>query len=215
MVMARKGFISASAPVVTINAKELLRELTVDRPNSKSMAMALRNVIEPKIEERRKELEKEFSIHPITLELNAGPNASNTSGTLGGYGNLFSFIGFSSSDDPTSIISEIFKQKIKFTVRRINSKGRYMATFYIPSIEEIYSLTPIPWMTGKSWAKSLEEGGLTNLGQYLFSSTGFGQSSSGTGIQVKNRSSGVTLRRSAYIKQLIDNFKKKMLRLDL
>jgi len=90
-----------------------------------------------------------------------------------------------------------------------------MATFYIPSIEEIYSLTPIPWMTGKSWAKSLEEGGLTNLGQYLFSSTGFGQSSSGTGIQVKNRSSGVTLRRSAYIKQLIDNFKKKMLRLDL
>tara|TARA_R100000734_G_C3317504_1_gene110716 strand:+ start:1919 stop:2560 length:642 start_codon:yes stop_codon:yes gene_type:complete len=212
--MARKGFISTSAPVVTINAAELLRELTVDRPNSRSMAMALRGVIEPKLEERRKELEREFSIHPITLELNAGPNASNTSGTLGGYGNLFSFIGFSSSDDPTSVISQIFKEKIKFTVRRMNTKGKYMVTFFIPSVEEIYGLTPIPWMTGKSWVKSVEEGGLTNLGQYLFSSTGFPSSSSGTAIQVKSRSSSVTFRRVPYVKKLIENFKKKMLRLD-
>ena len=93
--MARKGFISASRPVVTVNAKELLRELTVDSPNSKSMAMALRGVIEPKIQERQKELVKNFTVHPITVELDAGPRASNTSGALGGYGNLYSFIGFS------------------------------------------------------------------------------------------------------------------------
>jgi|TARA_R100000231_G_scaffold137087_1_gene113071 hypothetical protein len=212
--MARRSFISTSKPVVFINAKELLRELTVDSPNQKRMGMALRNVIEPKLEERQRELVRQFEIHPITIELNAGPRATNTSGTLGGYGNLFSFIGFSSSDKPTSVISQIFNQKIKFKVRRRDQKGLYAVTFFIPDIEEIYGLTPIPWMTGKSWVKSVEEGGLTNLGQYLFSSTGFGQSSSGTGIQVKNRSSGVSFSRTPYIGKLIENFKKRLLRLD-
>jgi len=212
--MAKKNFMRVSRPVVTINAKELLRELTVDSPNSKAMATAIRQVIAPRIEERQKDLQKEFKIHPITVELDAGPRASNTSGTLGGYGNLFSFIGFSGGDRPTEIISEIFKQKIRFTVRRRNNKGQYNVTFYLPSTDDIYNLTPIPWMTGKSWAKSVEEGGITNLGQFLYSSTGFGQSSSGTGIQVKNRSSGVSFSRTPYIGKLIENFKKNLLRLD-
>ena len=212
--MARKSFISVSRPVVTINAKELLRELTVDSPNSNRMGMALRRVIEPKIQERQKELSKQFKIHPITIELDAGPRASNTSGTLNGYGNLFSFIGFSAGDKPTEVISQIFNAKIKFKVRRRNNKGQYIVTFFIPSTDEIYNLTPIPWMTGKSWARSIEEGGLTNLGQYLFSSTGFGQSRAGTGIQVKSRSSGVSFTRTPYVTQLLQDFKKKLLRLD-
>lgn len=212
--MAKKGFVTVSTPVVTINAKELLRELTADSPNHKRMGMALRNVIEPKIQERQKELVKSFNIHPITVELNAGPRASNTSGTLGGYGNLFSFIGFSSGDKPTAIISEIFNRKIRFKVRRKDTAGRYMVTFFIPSVEEIYGLTPIPWMVGKSWAKSVEQGGLTNLGQYIYSSSGFGQSSSGTGIQSKNKSSGVSFSRMPYTAELIKNFVNRLLRLD-
>jgi len=212
--MAGRDFISVSAPVVTVNAKELLRELTVDSPNNKSMAMAIRGLIDPKIQERQSELIKEFEAHPITIELDAGPRASNTSGTLGGYGNLFSFIGFSSGDNPTQIISKIFSEKIKFKVRRKNNSGRYQITFFIPSIEEIYGLTPIPWMAGKSWARSIEEGGLTNLGQYLFSSTGFDSSTSGTGIQAKNRSSGVSFKRMPYVGKLIKDFKQKLLRLD-
>lgn len=212
--MAGRGFMSVSTPVVTVNAKELLRELTVDSPNNKSMAMAIRGLIDPKIQERQSELIKEFEANPITIELDAGPRASNTSGTLGGYGNLFSFIGFSSGDNPTQIISKIFSEKIKFKVRRKNNSGRYQITFFIPSIEEIYGLTPIPWMAGKSWARSIEEGGLTNLGQYLFSSTGFDSSSSGTGIQAKNRSSGVSFKRMPYVGKLIKDFKQKLLRLD-
>ena len=212
--MAKKGFISVSTPVVTINAKELLRELTADSPNNKRMGMALRNVIEPKIKERQKELVKNFNIHPITVELNAGPTANNTSGTLGGYGNLFSFIGFSSGDNPTDIISEIFNQKIRFKVRRKGKTGQYRVTFFIPSAEEIYGLTPIPWMVGKSWAKSVEQGGITNLGQYIYSSSGFDGSLSGTGIQSKNKSSGVSFSRTPYIGQLMKNFVNKLLRLD-
>jgi len=209
-----KAFISVSKPVVTVNAKELLRELTVDKPNDSRLAMALRQVIEPRIQEKQEELRTKFGSHQVTVELNAGPRAGNTSGTLGGYGNLFSFIGFPAGDKPTEVISRIFKEKIKFKVRRTGGAGKYKVTFFIPSLEEIYALTPIPWMTGKSWAKSIEEGGLTNLGQYLYSSTGFSASNSQTGIQAKNKSSGVTFNRTPYIGQLIKDFKRSLLRLD-
>ena len=187
--MAKKAFISATDLKVTINAKELLRELTVDKPNSTRMAVALRKVIEPKIEERQRNLSQKFAAHPITIELNAGPRASNTSGTLGGYGNLFSFIGFRAGERPTEVISKIFKEKIKFKVRRAGARGKYLVTFFIPDIQEIYGLTPIPWLTGKSWVQGVETG-LTNLGQYVYSAAGFGSSISGTGIQAKNKASG-------------------------
>ena len=211
--MASNAFLSASKVVVTVNAKELLRELTADTPNDRRMGAALRRVIEPKLEERRRELVAQFESHPITVELKSGPRASNISGTLGGYGNLFSFIGFSGGDEPTEVIRKIFMAKIAFKVRRQNNKGRYKVTFFIPNIEEIYDLTPIPWLTGKSWVKSMETG-LTNLGQFLYSSSGFGASKSGTGIQVKNRSSGVTFSSTPYISKLIKDFKARLLRLD-
>ena len=211
--MAKKAFISATNLKVTINAKELLRELTVDKPNSTRMAVALRRVIEPEIKKRQKDLDRKFEAHPITVELNAGPRAFNTSGTLGGYGNLFSFIGFPAGARPTEVISRIFKEKIKFKVKRAGSKGRYIVTFFIPDIQEIYGLTPIPWLTGKSWVQGVETG-LSNLGQYVYSATGFGSSSSGTGIQAKNKSSGVSFSNTPYITKLINDFKKRLLNLD-
>ena len=212
--MAKKGFISVSKPVVTVHAKELLRELTVDKKNSKAMAMMLRGVIAPKLEKAQKDLVKKFEVHPITVELRGGPTANNSSGTLGGYGNLFSFIGFSGGSNPTQIISKIFQEKIKFKVSNTGVVGKYKVTVFIPSIEEIYSLTPIPWLTGKSWAESIEKGGLSNLGQYLYSSIGFNSSRSRTGIQAKNRSSGVSFKRMPYVGKLIKDFKQKLLRLD-
>ena len=211
--MAKNAFISSTPVQVTVNAKELLKELTVDSPNSRSMASALRRLMEPKVEERRKDLSKKFEAHPITVELVAGPRASNTSGTLGGYGNLFSFIGFPAGDRPTEVISRIFEEKIKFKVRRVNKRGRYMVNFHIPSIDEIYGLTPIPWLAGKSWVQGVETG-LSNLGQYVYSDSGFGSSSSGTGIQAKNKASGVSFSNTPYVTRLISNFKKRLLNLD-
>ena len=42
----------------------------------------------------------EFNNHPVTKELEAGVSAANSSGTLNGYGNLFTFIGFSTGHKP-------------------------------------------------------------------------------------------------------------------
>ena len=210
--MAKKAFMSMSPLKVTVNHKQLLKEIHVN--NAKAMGIELRSIVKPKLERKQENLVKKFKAHPITIEINAGPTAANSSGTLGGYGNLFSFIGFSSGDDPTAIIKQIFSEKIKFKVRRQNNSGKYKITFYIPSVEEIYNLTPLPWASGKSWVDGIEKG-MSNLGSYLYSSSGFASSTSGTGLQAKNKSSGVTtFRTTPYVSKLIDNFKNNLRRLD-
>tara|TARA_R100001224_G_C3993947_1_gene140244 strand:+ start:217 stop:849 length:633 start_codon:yes stop_codon:yes gene_type:complete len=205
--MPRQGFLSAGKFQVTVNAKELLKELTVD--NDRAMGTTIRNYVAPKLQKKQERLVKNFLTNKITIELKAGPTASNTSGILGGYGNLFSFIGFDAGTDPTDIIEKIFEQKFRFRVRRINKTGKYKITFFIPSIEEIYGLTPMPWASGSSWVDGIEKG-MSNVGSYLYSSRGFGQSRAGTGLQAKNKSSGVTFRNTPYITRLLNNFKRTL-----
>ena len=205
--MPRQGFLSAGKFQVTVNAKELLKELTVD--NDRAMGTTIRNYVAPKLQKKQERLVKNFLTNKITIELKAGPTASNTSGILGGYGNLFSFIGFDAGTDPTDIIEKIFEQKFRFRVRRINKTGKYKITFFIPSIEEIYGLTPMPWASGSSWVDGIEKG-MSNVGSYLYSSRGFGQSRAGTGLQAKNKSSGVTFSNTPYITRLLNNFKRTL-----
>lgn len=205
--MPRQGFLSAGKFQVTVNAKELLKELTVD--NDRAMGTTIRNYIAPKLQQKQERLVKNFKTNKITVELKAGPTASNTSGVLGGYGNLFSFIGFDAGTDPTDVVEKIFEQKFRFRVRRINKTGKYKITFFIPSIEEIYALTPMPWASGSSWVDGIEKG-MSNVGSYLYSSRGFGQSRAGTGLQAKNKSSGVTFRNTPYITRLLNNFKRTL-----
>tara|TARA_Y100001972_G_scaffold128153_1_gene187713 strand:- start:2411 stop:3043 length:633 start_codon:yes stop_codon:yes gene_type:complete len=208
--MPKQGFLSAGKFQVTVNAKELLKELTVD--NDRAMGRTIRNFVEPKLQKKQDRLVKNFKTSKITLELKAGPTASNSSGILGGYGNLFSFIGFDAGTDPTEVIEKIFEQKFRFRVRRINKTGKYKITFFIPSIEEIYGLTPLPWASGSSWVDGIEKG-MSNVGSFLYSSRGFEQSRAGTGIQAKNKSSGVTFRNTPYITKLLNNFKRTLVNL--
>ena len=209
--MAKGAFMSMTPFKVTVDKKQLLKELTVS--NQKQMGRALREEIKPKLKEKQEQLIKQFEIHPITIEIDAGPRASNSSGTLGGYGNLFSFIGFSSGSNPTDIIKKIFSEKIKFKVRRVNATGKYKITFYIPSIKEIYGLTPLPWAAGQSWVNGIEKG-MSNLGSYLYSASGYGSSVSGTGLQSENKTSGVSFKNTPYVSRLLKNFKARLTRLN-
>ena len=205
--MAKKAFMSISPWSVVVNKKEVLKDLTAG--SKMAMGRKMRAFIEPQIEKKQDLLIKQFDAHPITIEIDAGPTARNSSGTLGGYGNLFSFIGFSSGSDPTTIIKKIFSEKIKFKVNRVNKTGKYKITCFIPTLEEIYRLTPLPWASGKSWVDGIEKG-MSNLGSYLYSSSGFGSSLSGTGIQTKRGGSGVSFQNAPYVAKLIENFKRRL-----
>ena len=55
----------------------------------------------------------EFNSHPVTKEIEAGPRAQNISGTLGGAGNLFSFIGFDDGDNPIAPVRRILEQSTR------------------------------------------------------------------------------------------------------
>jgi len=66
----------------------------------KNIGIKVKEMVEREFEAIKQRMIDEFESHPVTIEIDAGENASNSSGTLGGYGNLFSFIGFQDGDDP-------------------------------------------------------------------------------------------------------------------
>ena len=206
----KTNFLSISKIEIKIDKKELLKEIVAN--NAKITNQLVKDYLEPRINALQEQMVEEFESHPVSLELNSGPNSSNTSGLLGGYGNLFSFIGFSSSDSPVETVSAILNKKIKTSVKRKDSSGGYIITLIMPSKEEIYAATPIPWLSGRSWIDGIEKG-ISGLGQYLYSESGFNDSRSDTGIQVSTRTSGVKFKNTPYLSRVIDNFKKKLIKI--
>lgn len=160
----------------------------------------------------KNEMITEFLNHPVTIEIKGGIGAKNLSDTLDGVTNLFSFIGFDSSSDPTSKIEDmLYRTNFKFD--RYTSK-EIIYSVYIPDAKEIFAVTPIPWATGRSWAKGIETG-ISGLGYYL--KVDRENSRSGLGIQSprKVRKKGVKFNNISYISALIKKYKKKFENLEI
>ena len=71
----------------------------VEAEVGKQLAPILQRRVNVKLIRAAREVEKilmkEFEEHTVTKEIEEGAGASNISSTLGGYGNLFTYIGFS------------------------------------------------------------------------------------------------------------------------
>ncbi len=150
----------------------------------------------------------EFNSHPVTVEIKAGPYAGNYSDTLVGVtgGNLFSFIGFESGSDPIAPILE------KLNSIKISSRTEYKNSFLnieLPSIEEIWEVTPMPWQEGRSWAKGIESG-ISGLNYYLFSSNRqFKDSRSGPAVQASKARTGARYLPTQYLTTLFKKYRTK------
>ena len=83
----------------------------VNREAAKRLRNDFRLRVEPMFLQIKERMIQEFLNHNVTKEINLGPNAENISGTLSGYGNLFSFIGFEKGDDPIKPILDILESK--------------------------------------------------------------------------------------------------------
>lgn len=155
------------------------------------------------------EMIAEFLQHPVTRELQAGVDSPNISGTLGGITNLFSFIGFESSDDPIDpILDRLELINIRFA--GFKSKGMMYAVD-MPTAREIFEITPLPWANGRSWAKGIESG-LSGLGYYLKKESS--KSRSGLGIQSSKKvRKGVKFKNTQYISALIKKYEIKFKRI--
>lgn len=162
-------------------------------------------------EKKKEQMLKAFDNHPITRELQSGPTGMNISKTLGGYGNLYSFIGFDSGQDPISVVRQALQidtRLIRKGVLKKANNNKVICSFEvrIPSKGELGKLTPMPWEPG-SWLLKTERG-ISGLGYYIYKKY-IQKSRSGTGAQGKNKILGRTMyRRTSYISAILNTFKK-------
>jgi len=189
-----------------------MAKLPIDVQNAlkRQAPKALRRDFEKDINKKFKDLKnemiKEFLTDPVTIELLEGAGASNISGTLGGVSNLFAFIGFNSGEQPISPILQLLEGTQIIYKQEIRQRGIGVEfEVSLPTAEDIFMVTPLPWASGRSWAEGIERG-LSGLGYLLRKSDG----RSGAAIQsrVKKVRSG-RFQNRPYISSLIKRYRKR------
>jgi len=188
--------------------RRTLREVQNAVPREASYTKGIKQVIEKKVEAAQKNLLKSFEKHPVTAEIQGGTTASNLSGTLGGTGNLFTYIGFSSGDKPLAILRILLE---KYEIRYHHTKGRTKINITVPTTSELFKATPMPWATGRSWAKGIETG-ISGLGRYLYQDSA--HSRSGGAVQVKGRLRAGKFSNTSYLSSLLNNYYKEIRKIE-
>jgi len=182
---------------------KMFQDLQADKAYQKE----INRVIDQQFNKIKNEFIEEFMNHPITQEIQGGISATNSSGTLGGITNLYSFIGFDEGTDPIRPIEELLK-KSNYRILFNNRSAEATVIFDIPTAAQIFEITPMPWAIGRSWARGIETG-ISGLGYYLKKTK---NSRSGLGIQSTSQQvrSGVMFKNSKYISDLINRFNKEL-----
>lgn len=165
-------------------------------------------LVNQKFREAKTQLMEEFNVHPVTQEIEGGPTAANSSGTLNGYGNLFSFIGFPKGANPVNSVRVFLQTRIalrKKTVRKDSLTKEYSVN--IPTLES-FSFASMPWESG-SWVREVETG-ISGFNYYMTKASA--ASRSGTAIQIDgklralNASTGVP-----YMTKILKRFARRIL----
>ena len=176
------------------------------RQAPKALRRDLEKEAKRKFKRIKAEMIKEFLSHPITQEIMEGPNAPNISGTLGGVSNLFAFIGFDAGNQPVAPILERLEAVNIIYNKEYKEKGIGVSfNVFLPTAEDIFAITPLPWATGRSWAEGIERG-ISGLG-YLVKKSG---GRSGAAVQSRvNKVRGGRFQNTPYISSFIKRYKKR------
>jgi len=191
----------------SIGSKSLKTAIHKQLQKDKVVEMQARMIIEKQFKTAHAKLMSEFHNHPVTKELKSGPNSSNISGGLS-FGNLFGFIGFNSKQNPIDAIDRALSSAHILIKKRTIAASGIVWTYAvnIPSLQELYKLTPMPWARGMSWLQEIEGLGIPNLGQYLYKESSASRSTAG--IQSGSKSSGRI--KIPYIKPILKEFEKNI-----
>jgi len=194
-----------------IIGKNKVAKKDLDLRKSKEYVFAVKQIINDSFNQIKNLMIMEFDSHPVTREIEAGANASNISRTLGGNGNLFSFIGFEKGDNPTAIIRNMLISQTYLNSIVVKRDGSVDTIVSYPQPKEIFAVTPLPWADGRSWAEGIERG-MSGLGFYL--NTKSLHSRSGSGIQSENKIRSAKFNNVSYISAIIRNFEKQIIALN-
>jgi hypothetical protein len=187
----------------TINLKQLNREIFSD----KELRAYIQTQAEKIVAENKNNLQKEFNDHPVTKEIQAGPDTLNSSGTLGGIGNLFSFIGFNRESNPVQPVRELISQITLGKFLKASDSGIFTFAVKIPAKSEFEAVTKMPWEAGRSWLYDVERS-ISGLGQYLYGK--YNKSRSGSGAQSEKSVRSTGFKPVPYFSSMLENFVKRL-----
>jgi hypothetical protein len=186
-----------------INRKAIEKSIGKSRAfQSKALAEANK-----KLTLAKRNLINEFNNHAVTRELEDGSGGSNISGSLDGYGNLFSFMGFSGSSHPTESVRKFLQSFIKITPG--GRAGSAMSKDFfvkIPTLRD-FDFAKMPWEGGNSWVGAVERG-MSSFSYYMHKA--HESSRAGVGIQIDNKLRGKSSKPVQYMTQILDNFRRRL-----
>jgi len=189
-----------------------MAKLPIDVQNAlkRQAPKALRRDFEKEVRKEFKKIKdemlKEFLTDSVTLEILEGAGATNISGTLGGVSNLFAFIGFDSGEQPITPILQLL-EGTQITYKQEIRKREIGVEFDVslPTAQDIFAVTPLPWASGRSWSEGIERG-LSGLGYLLRKSGG----RSGAAVQSRvNKVRSGRFQNRPYISALIKKYRKR------
>ena len=176
------------------------------RQAPKALKAPFKKEVDKKFKRIKNQMIKEFLSHPVTQELMQGADGVNISGTLNGVTNLFAFIGFDRGEQPILPIIQVLENtKIQFHKNIKTPKIGNSYNVYLPTPQQIFEITPMPWATGRSWAQGIERG-ISGLG-FLLRKNNRGRS--GAAIQSRVKVRGGRFRNTVYISAFIKKYKKR------
>lgn len=186
-----------------------LKSIAKKIKNAPKTIKRVREITQSKLDTEKDILLDNFEMHPVTKEIVAGPSAQNISGTLAGYGNLFSFIGFSESSNPVSPVRKMLTQMIKIREIRkaAGNNAKMNIKIQVPEIEDFRDIAPMPWEPGRSWVEAIERG-ISGFSYYINSNRP--SSRSGKGIQTDKKIRVLAYKNVKYMSEIIRNFNKKL-----
>jgi hypothetical protein len=191
-----------------INFKQLKEEVAASyEANLKKEAVIFAQEI---LKENLDQYINEIQDHPVSKELDSGPDGENISNTLNGKENLFAFIGFDSEDKPVDDLTALIKENTFLDKNSTFDRKTFQLKFnvFTPSLDEIKSQTPLPFERGRSWVKGVEDG-ISGFGYYVYGLV-FPTSRSGRGIQSKNKVRVAAYKPVKYMTELYTKFIKNL-----
>ena len=135
-----------------LNRNALSKSISTNPKVVKVIREQVKQLVEEYVEKNKQQMIDEFENHPVTKEIENGPDAANISNTLGGEGNLFSYIGFNEGSNPTEIIKEILINDVRVenkpTIQAAGKDLKIAFPISAPTMNEIEAVTPMPFEGG-------------------------------------------------------------------
>jgi hypothetical protein len=159
---------------------------------------------------RKQKMLEDFKNHPVTREIEDGPEASNISNTIFGKGNLYSFIGFRDGERPADRVYSLLDagtklSAIKPRVQKVGNRLYMGFRVKVPSEGELARVSRMPWEPG-SWLFKIERG-ISGLGYYIYEKY-IKSSRSGTGAQAGGKVRPGSYKATKYMSAILRTFKR-------